>query len=405
MPDELYIQCLKLSKVFKDFWLRDRVRAVDTIDLDVRRGEVFGLLGPNGSGKSTTIKMILGLLHPTSGRIAVLGKPPRDVSIKEHIGYLPEESYLYKFLNARETLEYYGKLFHQDRRKRQRRIDMLLEMVGLDKVQRRPIGEYSKGMQRRIGLAQALINDPKLLVLDEPTTGMDPIGTKQIKDLIVRLKDAGKTVLLCSHLLADVEDVTDRCAIMFGGKVRRAGTIDELLTKHDETTITAPALDEEHEQRLVAAMEQAGVADVAVRRGRQRLESLFLDIVEEAQRTGLATAGAGNAGQVASFLTEANTLEGMDQEDAGSDQDGSAVIESLVVESPTPLVEPPSETPTAAPPSEPATEPNDVLAELTGSDPTPATPEPAPQREADKPAEDATEAPDPNRSVIDDLLK
>ncbi|MEM8782558.1 MAG: ABC transporter ATP-binding protein, partial [Planctomycetota bacterium] len=225
MPDELYIRCLQLTKVFKDFWLRDRVRAVDAIDLDVRRGEVFGLLGPNGSGKSTTIKMILGLLHPTSGRIAVLGKVPRDVSIKEHIGYLPEESYLYKFLNARETLEYYGKLFHQNRRKRQRRIDMLLEMVGLDQVQRRPIGEYSKGMQRRIGLAQALINDPKLLVLDEPTTGMDPIGTKQIKDLIVRLKDAGKTVLLCSHLLADVEDVTDRCAIMFGGKVRRAGAV------------------------------------------------------------------------------------------------------------------------------------------------------------------------------------
>jgi len=215
---EHYIRCARLTKVFKDFWLRPRVKAVDGIDLDVRRGEVFGLLGPNGSGKSTTIKMILGLLHPTSGVISVFGKSPRDVSIKNEIGYLPEDSYLYRFLNARETLDYYGKLFHQDRRKRQNRIDMLLEMVGLDKVQRRPIGEYSKGMQRRIGLAQALINDPKLLILDEPTTGMDPIGTRQIKDLILHLKDSGKTVLLCSHLLSDVEDVTDRAAIMFGGK-------------------------------------------------------------------------------------------------------------------------------------------------------------------------------------------
>ncbi|MEM7577318.1 MAG: ABC transporter ATP-binding protein [Planctomycetota bacterium] len=411
MPDELYIQCLKLSKVFKDFWMRDRVRAVDEIDLDVRRGEVFGLLGPNGSGKSTTIKMILGLLHPSSGRIVVLGKLPRDVSIKEHIGYLPEESYLYKFLNARETLEYYGKLFHQDRRKRQRRIDMLLEMVGLDKVQRRPIGEYSKGMQRRIGLAQALINDPKLLILDEPTTGMDPIGTKQIKDLIVRLKDAGKTVLLCSHLLADVEDVTDRCAIMFGGKVRRAGTIDELLTRHDETTITTPALDEQHEQRLVAAMEAAGVADIAVHRGRQRLEALFLDIVEEAQRTGLATAGAGNAGQVAAFLTEANTLEGMDAQDAdGNGGNGSAVIDSLVVETPelvsaSPAVSNPP--PTDQPELVAESETNDVLSELTGDKPPmePASPsspaKPIKPDTADSPAPDT----DTDRSVIDDLLK
>jgi len=222
-------------------WMRPRVKAVDGIDLDVRRGEVFGLLGPNGSGKSTTIKMILGLLHPSSGVISVFGKNPRDVSIKNDIGYLPEDSYLYRFLNARETLDYYGKLFHQDRRKRQNRIDMLLEMVGLDKVQRRPIGEYSKGMQRRIGLAQALINDPKLLILDEPTTGMDPIGTRQIKDLILHLKDSGKTVLLCSHLLSDVEDVTDRAAIMFGGQVRRAGDMDELLTRRDETSLTTPA--------------------------------------------------------------------------------------------------------------------------------------------------------------------
>jgi ABC-2 type transport system ATP-binding protein len=391
MP-ELVIQCVQLTKVFKDFWLRPRVKAVDAIDLDVQRGEVFGLLGPNGSGKSTTIKMILGLLHPTSGRIAVLGRSPRDVKIKEQIGYLPEESYLYKFLNARETLEYYGRLFHQDRRRRQRRIDELLEMVGLDKVQRRPIGEYSKGMQRRIGLAQALINDPQLLILDEPTTGLDPIGTRQIKDLIVRLKDVGKTVLLCSHLLADVEDVTDRCVIMFGGKVRRAGTIDELLTKHDETTITTDVLPPEVEEQVVAALEQRGLLRVQVRRSRQRLESLFLDIVDQAQREGLATAGAGNKGGVASFLTEAGRPVSTTYEPP----DGQLVIEQLTHKQPvqpTPAQRKPEPTP------QPAADA--VLEELTGNKPAPGKSSPPP---ATPPSPPPPSSPQPDRSVIDDLL-
>ncbi len=382
------IQCVKLSKVFKDFWLRPRVTAVDAIDLDVRQGEVFGLLGPNGSGKSTTIKMILGLLHPTAGRIAVLGKSPRDVAIKEDIGYLPEESYLYKFLSARETLEYYGRLFHQDRRRRQRRIDELLEMVGLDKVQRRPIGEYSKGMQRRIGLAQALINDPQLLILDEPTTGLDPIGTRQIKDLIVRLKDVGKTVLLCSHLLADVEDVTDRCVIMFGGKVRRAGTIDELLTKHDQTTITTDALPPEVEEQVVAALEARGLHSVQVQRSRQRLESLFLDIVDQAQREGLATAGAGNKGGVARFLTEAGTA-------AVAEPAGQAVIEQLTQ----PAV-PAQDVARAAAPAAPT---NDAVLDALLDKPAAAAQKPAPSPTS-SPQTPPTPTPRADRSVIDDLL-
>ncbi|MHC4996677.1 MAG: ABC transporter ATP-binding protein, partial [Planctomycetota bacterium] len=154
------IETRALTKVFKDFWLRPRVKAVDALDLSIDPHQVMGLLGPNGSGKSTTIKMLLGLLYPTKGRVAIFGKLPTDVAIKSRIGYLPEETYLYRFLNARETLEYYGRLFHLDRRTRQKRTDMLLEMVGLAGVERRPVGEYSKGMQRRIGLAQALINDP-----------------------------------------------------------------------------------------------------------------------------------------------------------------------------------------------------------------------------------------------------
>ncbi|MBB6441521.1 ABC transporter ATP-binding protein [Phycisphaera mikurensis] len=388
-PAPPHIVCQKLSKTFKDFWMRDRVKAVDAVDLEVRPGEVFGLLGPNGSGKSTTIKMILGLLHPSSGRVQVLGRSPRDTEAKEQLGYLPEESYLYRFLSARETLEYYGKLFGIDRRTRLNRIDMLLEMVGLDKVQRRPIGEYSKGMQRRIGLAQALINDPKLLVLDEPTTGMDPIGTRQIKDLILRLKESGKTVLLCSHLLGDVEDVTDRCAIMFGGRVRKAGTIDELLARQDETQIVTHALSSEEEEQAVTALESRGLTDVSIRRGRQKLETLFLDMVTQAQAEGVATAGAGNAGTVATFLTERHA-------DAADAKPGSSatVLDDLVQDEPEEpakrevVVEEVKPQPDAA-----------VLSNLAEDNPrTEPEKAPEPPRSADPPKKPA------DRSVLDDLL-
>ncbi len=391
------IQCARLTKVFKDFWLRDRVTAVNNIDLDVRRGEVFGLLGPNGSGKSTTIKMILGLLHPTSGIVSVFGKPARDVSVKKNIGYLPEESYLYRFLNARETLEYYGKLFHQDRRKRQQRIDMLLEMVGLDKVQRRPIGEYSKGMQRRIGLAQALINDPKLLILDEPTTGLDPIGTRQIKDLILQLRDTGKTVLLCSHLLSDVEDVTDRAAIMFGGKVRRHGTIEQLLASEDQTTLTMPTLSAVNTEKLIAALEAMGVTQVQVKQSRQKLESLFLDIVHQAQAEGAATAGAGNAGRVAAFLT----APGTDGSSASlrEDADAAKVLDQLTAVAPAPA--PAAPAPAKPAPTKEAVAADNVLAGLTGETPKPTPAKPAaapPSTKSDPPPASA------DQSVLDDLM-
>src|SRR5262249_19132444 len=160
-----------LTKVFKDFWGRPKARAVDNVDFEVRRGEVFGLLGPNGSGKSTTVKMLLGLLHPTRGHIEVFGKSPRHVATKARIGYLPEESYLYRYLNSRETLAFFGNLFHLTSGERTRRTDQLLDMVGLTQTRTRTVGEFSKGMQRRIGLAQALINDPDLVLLDEPTAG------------------------------------------------------------------------------------------------------------------------------------------------------------------------------------------------------------------------------------------
>jgi len=201
---ETVIAVRGLTKVFKDFWGRPKARAVDGVDFEVRRGEVFGLLGPNGSGKSTTIKMLLGLLHPTKGVIEVFGQSPRDVKTKARIGYLPEESYLYRYLDARETLDFFGNLFTLPREERQRRSAQLLDMVGLTGARTRAVGEYSKGMQRRIGLAQALINDPDLVILDEPTAGLDPIGCREVKDLIVAMARRGKTVILSSHLLSDV---------------------------------------------------------------------------------------------------------------------------------------------------------------------------------------------------------
>jgi ABC-2 type transport system ATP-binding protein len=296
------IKCVGLTKTFRDFWLRPRVRAVEGVDPEVRRGQIYGLLGPNGSGKSTTIKMILGLISPTSGRIAVLGRRPRDVASKQRIGYLPEESYLYRFLSARETLDYYGRLFRLPARLRRERIDMLLEMVGLDAVEHRPVGEFSKGMQRRVGLAQSLINDPQLLILDEPTSGMDPVGAKQIKDLVADLGRRGKTVLLCTHQLSDVEDLCDRVAIMFGGRVRAEGTCDALLEQEDRTTIRTTALPPAVVAEVRGVLERHGIGSVDVERPRRRMESLFLEIVEQARAEGAQTSGATSGGRVADFL-------------------------------------------------------------------------------------------------------
>ncbi len=372
------VKCVGLTKVFKDFWLRNRVKAVNEIDLDIYGGEVFGLLGPNGSGKSTTIKLILGLLHPTAGRIAVFGRHPRDVKNKQRIGYLPEESYLYPFLNAYETLEYYGKLFHQKRTIRKGRIDTLLEMVGLQHVARRPVGEYSKGMQRKVGLAQALINDPDLLILDEPTSGMDPIATADVKRVIKSLAERGKTILLCSHLLADVEDVTDRVAIMYGGKVRRYGQIDELLEEHDRTLISTPTMTPEVEERIIAMLEQQGICDTSVSRPRQKLETFFLNIVAEAQAAGIATSGAQSGGKIASFLSG---------EDDASQTEGEAVIDQLVRKGSAPASpQHPSDAEHAA--NETRHHSEQVIDSLTtsgqpASGSKTAQPEPEPQQQAD----------------------
>src|SRR5881296_2042282 len=249
---EVVVSVRGLTKVFKDFWGRAKARAVDNVDFEVRRGEVFGLLGPNGSGKSTTVKMILGLLYPTRGHIEVFAHSPRHVRTKSRIGYLPEESYLYRYLNSRETLEFFGKLFSLPTGERKNRTEQLLEMVGLSSARTRAVGEFSKGMQRRIGLAQALINDPDLVILDEPTAGLDPIGCREVKDLILALARRGKTIILSSHLLSDVEDVCDRVVIYYGGKIQAMGPLKDLLARPDALRITTPALSRETLEKVLA---------------------------------------------------------------------------------------------------------------------------------------------------------
>jgi ABC-2 type transport system ATP-binding protein len=292
-----------LTKVFKDFWGRSKARAVDNVDFEVRRGEVFGLLGPNGSGKSTTVKLILGLLYPTKGHIEVFDHSPQHVATKARIGYLPEESYLYRYLNSRETLEFFGNLFKLPKDQRSNRAEQLLEMVGLNQARLRAVGEFSKGMQRRIGLAQALINDPDLVILDEPTSGLDPIGCREVKDLIIALARRGKTVILSSHLLSDVEDVCDRVVIYYGGKVQAMGTLKELLATPDAIRITTPALPRESMQRVLEVIRQDVAEDkVRIDTPTQNLESYFLDVVQKARQAAAQTSGAVSGARVAAYL-------------------------------------------------------------------------------------------------------
>ena len=279
-----------LTKVYTDFWGRPKVTALSDLNLTINRGEVFGLLGPNGSGKSTTIKLLLGLIFATHGKGWVLGHPAGSTAINEKIGFLPEESYLYKFLSGEETLRFYGKLFKIPRDELNKRVPTLLDTVGLDsKARKRKLREYSKGMARRIGLAQALINDPDLILLDEPTTGLDPIGTREMKDLILSLKQQGKTVLLCSHLLADVQDVCDRITILFRGRMQTLGQVRDLVQVKDVTQIETRGLSEQQVGEVREFMARMGVRDAQVTHPTTTLEDLFIRIVNENTRPGMSS--------------------------------------------------------------------------------------------------------------------
>jgi ABC-2 type transport system ATP-binding protein len=380
---DIVVEATGLTKVFTDFWFRQKAVAVDGVSFEIRRDEIFGLLGPNGSGKSTTIKMILGLLHRTKGLLSVFGKEPTDVAVKQRIGYLPEESYMYRFLTPVETLDFYGKLFGLPRNVRRSRIDELLEMVGMTHAANRPVGEFSKGMARRLGIAQALINDPDLLILDEPTSGLDPLGSRQVKDLLLDLGRRGKTILLSSHQLDDVQDVCDRMVILYGGKIRSEGTVAELLEDSGRTVITTPRLDPATVVKIERIIRETAHVEVErVAAPRQRLEDLFLEIVERARADKASTSGAQAGGPTAAFLR-------------GDESQGTGLIEELAAApaaAPTPAV--------LAAPAAPAVPAADraVLEDLvSGKPPAPAA-APAP-RTATPGAPKGVD-----QSVIDDLL-
>ncbi len=278
------IRTEQLTKKYDLGWRKGKLLALEKLNLHVREGEVYGLLGPNGSGKSTTLKLVLDLVVPTEGNAWIFDVPCSKVVSRLHVGFLPENPYFYRYLTGTETLEFYGKLCGMRGAALNKRIGELLDLVGLGRARGRRLAGYSKGMLQRIGLAQALIHDPKLLLLDEPTAGVDPIGSKDIRDLILRLKGMGKTVLLSSHLLAQVQDVCDRIGVLNRGQMILEGDVQTLISDQKRLSITVQDLPEAARARVEEAVRAAGASIVSVGHPQTTLEALFLEALRKDQR-------------------------------------------------------------------------------------------------------------------------
>lgn len=276
------VEIRNLVKEFKTSFRRQPLRAVDDVSITIQAGEVYGLIGPNGSGKSTTMKALLGLVAPTSGHCAIFGKDSLKVDSRNDVGFLPENPYFYKHLTGAETLRFYGKLCGLGGRLLEDRVTELLSLVDLENARDRRIGGYSKGMLQRIGLAQALIQEPRLVILDEPTAGVDPVGSRQIRDLILKLRERGITVFLCSHLLEQVQEVCDHVGIIFRGKMIREGRLEELIAIEDQTEIVLKDCNPELLAKIQALVGDSGGASF-IRSGKPRttLERLFLREISE----------------------------------------------------------------------------------------------------------------------------
>ncbi len=299
---DVVVRAEGLQKQFRlGFW-KKRVDAVKSVSFDVRRGEIFGFLGPNGAGKTTTIKMLMGLIFPTAGTVEILGRPVPSVEAKRQVGFLPESPYFYDYLTGAELLDLMGQLCGLDRATRRKRCGELLERVGIAAASDRPLRKYSKGMLQRLGLAQALVNDPALVVLDEPMSGLDPVGRKEVRDLIKSLRDEGRTVMFSTHILTDVELLCDRVAIVVAGTLRDSGPLEKLLSPrllHTEVVFEvastkqsvqlAPDVDVDAVLRDALT---AGKHVVSVTPRRESLEDLF---VKEVGGNASAVQSAGDA--------------------------------------------------------------------------------------------------------------
>jgi ABC-2 type transport system ATP-binding protein len=272
------ISIRNVSKVFPIPFKRERVVAVHNLSLDVQPGQVYGLLGPNGSGKSTTMKIVLGLVTPTSGTTEIFGRDSTLVESREDVGFLPENPYFYKYLTGQETLFFYGKLCGFRGAKLRERAKELLALVGLENAADRRLGGYSKGMLQRIGLAQALIQEPRLLVLDEPTAGVDPAGSREIRDLILSFKARGITVLLCSHLLGQVQEICDRIGILHQGVLVREGRLEELISIENQTELILENATPELLSRMQTMITEASATLVEQRKPQTTLEKYFLEV-------------------------------------------------------------------------------------------------------------------------------
>lgn len=279
------IEMSELTKHFRDVLGRKKITAVQSLSLSVPKGRIFGLLGPNGCGKTTTLKMITGLLRPSSGHLKILGASPHDKQTRSRLGYLPEHSVCYSYLSGRDNLTFYASLFNLPRREAEKRIDALLHRVDLVESADRPAGEYSKGMLRRIGLAQALINQPDLLILDEPTDGLDPAGRQLVKDHLRSASGKGTTVIIASHLLADIESICDEVCILHQGKKIAEGTLRNLLELPEHTRFSIPgSLSPKQHAKIQKAFSAAAGSQANVDHPCMNLEAFFMDAVNKAER-------------------------------------------------------------------------------------------------------------------------
>jgi ABC-2 type transport system ATP-binding protein len=276
------VSILRLSKHYPLPLRRQRVVAVNDLSLEIVPGEIYGLLGPNGSGKSTTLKVLLGLATPTNGKTMIFGVDSRDYRSHHGVGFLPENPYFYKFLSGDETLRFYGRICGLHGERLERRITELLSLVGLEEARHRRVAEYSKGMLQRMGLAQALVQDPQLIVLDEPTAGVDPIGSNQIRDLILELKKRGKTILLTSHLLEQAQEVCDRVGIMSSGSMVREGRLAELITVEDQMEYLIQDAPSDLTEKIADLAAASGAKLLEARRPRLSLERVFLEATRQA---------------------------------------------------------------------------------------------------------------------------